>query len=250
MTLTIRALKVGTVHGFSQAALTFSRGHFDRVDFAIYMFLVEGGDRLLLVDTGPGTPSEVQERHGFTMTQLPEEEPRAALAAVGVAPEDIELVVNTHLHWDHCSNNHLFTRARIHVQSRELDYALSPLPTGQASYERKPGITPTWVKALDRTVGRDGDYELIPGVRVVTLPGHTPGSQGVLVQAASARYLIAGDCISCYANWEGDASLAHIPSGSFTSLEDYFRTFDKIEGLDCRVVPSHDLTVADHPFFD
>lgn len=110
-------------------------------------------------------------------------------------------------------------------------------------------MTPVWTKAFGRMLGRDGDYELVPGVQVVTLPGHTPGSQGVLVQAVSTRYLIAGDCVSCYANWEGDASVAHIPSGSFTNLDDYFHSFDKIEGFDCDVIPSHDLTVADHPVY-
>lgn len=250
MALTIQALKVGTVHGFSQAALTFSRGHFTKVDFAIYMFLVKGGDQLLLVDTGPGTPAEVKERHGFEMTQLESEEPRAALATAGVQPEDIEVVINTHLHWDHCSNNDLFPNAQILVQGSELHYALHPLPTGRASYERKPGITPFWTRALDRTIGRDGDYEVMPGVEVVCLPGHTPGSQGVLVHAVSKKYLIAGDCISCYANWEGDASVAHIPSGSFTNLDDYFRSFHKIEALDCQVIPSHDLAVAEHPNFE
>lgn len=138
MALTIQALKVGTVHGFSQSALTFSRGHFTKVDFAIYMFLVRGGEKLVLVDTGPGTPAEVKERHGFDMTQLPGEEPRAALAKAGARPEDIEIVVNTHLHWDHCSNNDLFTNAQILVQGSELRYAANPLPTGLASYERKP----------------------------------------------------------------------------------------------------------------
>jgi N-acyl homoserine lactone hydrolase len=250
MPLTIQALKVGTVHGFSQAALTFARGHFSRVDFAIYMFLVRGADRLLLVDTGPGSPTEVKERHGFDMTQLPDEVPEVALARAGVRFEDVDLVVNTHLHWDHCSNNDLFTNAQILVQGSELNYAMNPLPTGRASYERKPGMTPVWTRALGRTVARDGDYNLLPGVRVVTLPGHTPGSQGVLVQAASKKYLIAGDCVSCYANWKGDTAIPHIPSGSFTNLAHYFETFDKIEGFECDVIPSHDLAVANHPIFE
>jgi N-acyl homoserine lactone hydrolase len=249
MSLTIQALKVGTVHGFSRASLTYNRGHFDVTDFAIYMFLVTGGEKLLLVDTGPGTPAEVKERHGFTMTQTPEEEPRAALANAGVRPEDIEIIVNTHLHWDHCTNNDLFPNAKILVQDAELKYAVNPYPPGRASYERRPGMVPVWTKALGSTEGRSGDYDLMRGARVVTLPGHTPGSQGVLVQGASKRYLIAGDCVSCYANWTGDASLAHIPSGSFTSLGDYMSTFDKIELLDCEVIPSHDLTVAEHPIF-
>lgn len=249
MRLTIRALKVGTVHGFSQAALTFGRGHFDMVDFAIYMFLVTGGDKLVLVDTGPGTPEEVKERHGFDMTRTPEQDPRAALEQVGVRPEDVEIVVNTHLHWDHCSNNDLFTNATILVQDTELKYAVNPLAPGRASYERRPGMVPGWIKSLGSTEARAGDYDLIRGVRVVALPGHTPGSQGVLVQAATKKYLIAGDCVSCYANWTGDASLAHIPSGSFTDLDAYMSTFDKIDLLDCAVIPSHDLTVASHPIF-
>jgi len=240
---------VGTVHGFSQAALTFARGYFSKVDFAIYMFLIRGGDKQILVDTGPGSPAEVKERHGFDMTQLPSEEPLAALAEHGVQPADIDIVVNTHLHWDHCSNNHLFSRAEIVVQREELRYAIDPLPTGRASYERKRGMLPTWMKSIGNISARDGDYELIPGVRVVTLPGHTPGSQGVVVDTAAKRYLIAGDCVSCFANWQGDQTVEHIPSGSFTDLAAYFRSFAKIEQLQCEVIPSHDLAVAEQPHF-
>jgi N-acyl homoserine lactone hydrolase len=67
------------------------------------------------------------------------------------------------------------------------------------------------------------------------------------LSSSTRRYLIAGDCVSCYGNWTGDADLARIPSGPFTSLEDYTSTFEKIELLDCEVMPSHDLTVAGYP---
>lgn len=82
------------------------------------------------------------------------------------------------------------------------------------------------------------------------LPGHTPGSQGVLVRADNARYLIAGDCVSCYDNWLGDDHLRHIPADGFTNLHHYMDSFEKIEDLDCVVIPSHDADVLTEGYFD
>jgi N-acyl homoserine lactone hydrolase len=89
----------------------------------------------------------------------------------------------------------------------------------------------------------DGDVTLAPGISVVPLPGHTPGSQGVLVEGASTRYLIAGDCVYLYENWNGDAEAEHIPVGLYTDPVAYERSLQRIEALDCEVIPSHDALV-------
>ncbi|HEY4421635.1 MAG TPA: MBL fold metallo-hydrolase, partial [Pseudonocardia sp.] len=90
-----------------------------------------------------------------------------------------------------------------------------------------------------------GDVEIAPGVEVVALPGHTPGSQGVLVTSGGERYLLAGDTCDTMANWEGDDRLAHIPSGSFTNLLDYMDSFAKMDRLGAEVIPSHDPAVLE-----
>ncbi|MFE7423831.1 N-acyl homoserine lactonase family protein [Rhodococcus sp. NPDC057529] len=249
MALRIQALHVGTMPDHPKTAVTFGRGHRETVDIAIIMFLITGGEHPVIVDTGTGTPAQTESLHGFPLIRTPEQEPLAALAAVGVDPADVKTVINTHLHWDHCSNNDLFPNARILVQEEELRYAVDPLPTNHWTYERRPGIEPCWMKGFDRIETVSGDVDLFPGIRLVHLPGHSPGSQGVVVEAENDRYLIAGDCITYHDNWDGDERLAHIPTGGLTNLHEFFDSFDKIEGLGCTVIPSHDPRVLEHGIF-
>jgi N-acyl homoserine lactone hydrolase len=249
MALKIQALHVGTLKDFPSAAITYHRGFGETIDVAMIMFLVTGGEHPVIVDTGTGTPEYTRTNHGYELVRPAEQEPLAVLARAGVEPTEVGTVVNTHLHWDHCSNNDLFPNARVVVQKAELEYAIDPLEPNLKAFERLPGLTPPWMRALDRTVTVTGDTELMPGVSLVHLPGHTPGSQGVLVRGAEASYLLAGDCVDVHDNWEGDARLSHIPSGSFTNLHHYMDSFAKIERLGCEVVPSHDLAVVEKGTF-
>jgi N-acyl homoserine lactone hydrolase len=96
----------------------------------------------------------------------------------------IDLVVNTHLHFDHCGGNHRFAGRPIYVQRRELDDAHT-----QGEYTIRE-----WVDASGvRYVPVDGELELLPGVRLVPAPGHTPGSQVVVVETGERPIVIAGD---------------------------------------------------------
>ena len=250
MTLKIQALHVGTLTGFPAAAITYHRGFGDTIDVAMIMFLITGGEHPVVVDTGTGDEAFTRQHHGYELVRPPEQEPLAQLERVGVDPADVGTVINTHLHWDHCSNNDLFPNARIVVQKAELEYAVDPLEPNLAAFERLPGITPPWTRAFDRIDTVVGDQAVLPGVSVVHLPGHTPGSQGVLVEAGSTNYLLAGDCVDVDHNWEGDSKLSHIPSGSFTNLHDYMDSFAKIERLGCVVIPSHDPRVVKDEVFD
>ncbi len=243
MALKIQALHVGTLKDFPTAAMTYHRGFGETLDVAMTMFLITGGEHPVVVDTGTGDPEFTEMHHGYNLVRPAEQELLAVLERTGVDPDSVGTVINTHLHWDHCSNNDLFPNAQIIVQKSELEYAVDPLEPNLAAFERAPGILPPWVRALDRIKTVRGDTPLMPGLSVVHLPGHTPGSQGVLVQGKQTTYLLAGDCVDTHRNWEGDAHLSHIPSGSFTNLHDYMDSFSKIERLGCVVVPSHDLTV-------
>ncbi|MFC9459448.1 N-acyl homoserine lactonase family protein [Streptomyces sp. NPDC056983] len=248
MTSSISALCVGRVFGLQKPSLTYLRGWGQGLDIPQIMYVIQGAGGPIVVDTG-GDVERSWDKHRIRMEQTPEERPDAALRTLGIAPEEVELVVNTHLHWDHCSNNHLFPNARVVIQQSEIDYADNPVTWHRRQFEHLPGLVPAWRNAEDRVTAVDGDTELAPGVSLVALPGHTPGSQGVLVEAESTRYLIAGDCVDLCENWAGDEEVDHIPSGLFTDIVAYENTIRRIEKLDCEVIPSHDPLVSERRDF-
>jgi N-acyl homoserine lactone hydrolase len=249
MTLEIHPLHVGTLRDYPTAGIMFQRGFGERHDVALIVFVILGGEFPIVVDTGTGTEEFTRSEHGFDLVRPPEQEPAAVLRALGVDPSDVRIVVNTHLHWDHCSNNDLFPNADIFVQRDELAYAIAPLESNRVAFDNTKTLTPPWLSGLGRVVPVDGDRTIAPGVRLLQLPGHTPGSQGVLVTSGDSQFLLCGDFIDSYANWNGDARVSHIPSGSFTDLRQYWQSFRRVEELGCEVIPSHDLRVVEHGVF-
>jgi N-acyl homoserine lactone hydrolase len=250
MGLSIRAFSMGRLVGLHKPTITYMRGWGNTFDSSLIMFVIDGGDAPIIVDTGPPDADRVLRYHGYRMEQSPAERPPEVLRQAGIDPADVRIVVNTHLHWDHCSNNHLFPRADIYVQRKELEYAASPLQWHNAPFEHHPDIEPPWRAVENQLALADGDTSIAPGVRLVALPGHTPGSQGVLVETGGGRFLIAGDCVDSYENWDGDAAADHIPSGLYTNLIEYDASFRTIESLDCQVIPSHDEAVLKQGRFE
>jgi N-acyl homoserine lactone hydrolase len=103
--------------------------------------------------------------------------------------DSVDVVVNTHLHFDHCGGNHLFVGRPTYVQRRELDDAL-----GQDDYTIRE-----WVEAPGvRYVPVDGEHELLPGLRLVLAPSHTPGTQMVIVEAGGRPVVVGGDLAVWY----------------------------------------------------
>ncbi len=96
----------------------------------------------------------------------------------------IDMVVNTHLHADHCGGNHLFAGKPIYVQRRELDDALSADDYTVREWVEAPGV---------RYVPVDGEFELLPGLRLVPAPGHTDGLQVVVVETGGRPIVVGGD---------------------------------------------------------
>jgi glyoxylase-like metal-dependent hydrolase (beta-lactamase superfamily II) len=90
----------------------------------------------------------------------------------------------------------------------------------------------------------EGDVEIVPGVRALLLPGHTAGSQGVLVNTAEGEFLIAGDLVPLYENWPGTEGQA-IPNGNHTDLRAYAASFKRLAALKATILPAHEPRVFD-----
>jgi N-acyl homoserine lactone hydrolase len=242
-------IKVGEFQGIEKSNLTYQLDCGQKLVAPIIMYLIKGRDKAILVDTG-GSNEEWAQKYHHGLRRTDEMHPVAGLKKAGVNVEDIELVVNTHLHWDHCFNNNLFVKAKIFVQKKEMQYAVSPLPSHYVYYEsHQLGMQPQWFKAYDRITAVEGDVNLLPGLDLVTLPGHTPGFQGVLVNTAKGRYLIASDCLGLFENWAGNGIYKHIPSGIHYNLAEYYQTLEKIENLCDFILPGHDARVFEHDMY-
>lgn len=169
----------------------------------------------------------------------------------GLKPEDIDFIICTHLHWDHCQNNDCFPSKKVYTQKREVLYAINPVELHWYTYESPQcGLTPVWASAGTKLVVLDGDEEIIPGIEVFLTPGHTPGSQCVRVNTEDGYYLIAGDTVNIYENWEGNAKYHHVPAGIHVDLREYEETFKKMDKIDFKVIlPGHDMKVLEHSVY-
>jgi N-acyl homoserine lactone hydrolase len=135
---------------------------------------IDHPDGFVLVDTGMiDSTAELDEEWQPTPHPLPEE-----------LVSRVAVVVNTHLHFDHCGGNRLFPGVPIHVQRRELADARS-----EEDY-----TVPEWVDFAGATyVEHDGEAEILPGVRLLPAPGHTAGHQIVLVETDEGPMVLGGD---------------------------------------------------------
>jgi N-acyl homoserine lactone hydrolase len=141
----------------------------------VYVHLIDHPDGRVLVDTGLTDLHPAIADMDPRLTPLSEQDFDLA---------SIDMVVNTHLHFDHCGGNHLFAGRPIYVQRRELDDARS-----QDDYTIRE-----WVDAPGaRYVPVDGELELLPGIRLISAPGHTPGTQVVVVETGGRPLVVAGD---------------------------------------------------------
>ncbi len=116
-----------------------------------------------------------------------------ALARVGIEPGQIETVIYTHLHNDHAGNCHLFPNASHVFQEAEWKELLDPLPSMRIRGDYDQSLIPE-LERLD-CVKVVGDTELFDGIKLVQTPGHTAGSQCVLVNTSEGVYNIAGDTV-------------------------------------------------------
>jgi glyoxylase-like metal-dependent hydrolase (beta-lactamase superfamily II) len=231
----IRPLHVGTVRR-DKSVFTYLRNIGTQMDGPVLAWYLEGNGHRILIDTGGHDPAEGELHPPYSRT--PEQHPVARLAALGVRPEEIDLLILTHLHWDHASNLHLFPSARVLVQRDELRYAVAPLAPHRWAYESHPPLALT----ADRFEVLVGDAEVIEGVSVHLTPGHTPGLQGVAVRTAGAVYFIASDNVPLSEMWNARATygVPHWPNAIHVDLEAYFSSLRRIESLGDVVLPSHD----------
>lgn len=175
-----------------------------RVPMDHHCLLVRNGNKVIVVDTGYGTrmPEKMVKVLGMTR---PEGGLVAGLAKYGVQPEDVDLVINTHLHNDHCGGNTYldeggelcptFPNATYVVQEREYQDAAAPNERTRGAYfvENYVPLAESGQMEL-----QNGEVEVIPGMRIVSTPGHTPGHTCVVFEVGDEAAIFVADLASMY----------------------------------------------------
>jgi N-acyl homoserine lactone hydrolase len=236
----IHPLHVGTITRHKDS-FTFKLGYGEQIDVPIIVWYIEGADKNILVDTGGCDPEDPALKPWVSpYAREPDQELSLLLKnKFGLHTEDIDLVIISHLHWDHCSGNALFPNAEFVVQKKELAAAKDPIPVLSPIYVKK------FIQDFPYTTV-DGDKEVVTGVSVLLTPGHSEGLQGVLVEAANNRYFIAGDNISLYESLDHDPPW---PVGLYVDFREYYRSLERITKLGATILPAHDMKVFERPFY-
>lgn len=240
----IEWLAIGETH--VPESITFHLGHSEKLRLVTaYAFLLTGEDgRHHLVDTGVRSPAEINagrppERHWRVESSATLSN---QLALRGIAPDDIDTVLLTHLHYDHCSQIGLFPNAEIIISRDEWLSVVAPAHKEMLRFTRYPrDIYAALVDSAWSRLKLISDMEtVLPGVESWVLGGHTPGSTAYLVETESGRVALAGDFINTFANWE-----RMVPPGLIVSLHQWFMGYRRLAEAQAIVIPSHDPTLSE-----
>lgn len=212
----------------------------------VMCILIEHDGKYILYDTGSNMmamhghwPESLQE--AYELHQTVEQNLEVQLAMCGVRKEQIDTVILSHMHFDHTGNIHMFPQAEIYAPKADFMFAqttvrISDDPDTYCGYCKKD---------LDVMVHKytliEEDFEIIPGVEVIFLPGHTPGLLGLVIHLEkSGTFIFPMDAV--YTNEiYGPPAKA---SGLLHNREEYFKSIERVRALqkkyNATLIPAHD----------
>ena len=206
-----------------------------------FIWVLRRGAEVILVDTGYDAQEGAARGRPIRM------DPVTALAPLGIAPEEVDRVIVTHLHYDHAGGLHLFPNASLHLQAAEMAFATGPCMCHDTL--RMPYTASHICEAVRRlysgkVIFHDGDAEVAEGVTVHCIGGHSRGLQCVRVRTQAGWLVLASDAAHFYENF-----LARKPFPIVVDLQNMLDGFEMLRRLASAprlIVPGHDPLVRDY----
>ena len=171
------------------------------IDMSCVCLVARKNGRVIICETGIG--NKLSEKRARQVSLREPDEMLNALRRLGIRPDEVDAVIPTHLHWDHSggltrrdANGGLeltFKNARHFIQRSEWDYALHPDIRSQSAY-----VTDDFTPLADgnnMVEFLDGDAEVLPGVHLRLVAGHTPGSQVLVLRSGELACAVTGDLV-------------------------------------------------------
>jgi N-acyl homoserine lactone hydrolase len=222
--------------GLSRAALFYGDYSEARIQIPVTCYLARTSDAVVLFDTGVSPRAVPGLLRSDPLARFTDADLLVhRLDALGLRPGDVDLVVMSHLHYDHAGGAELFAKAELIVQRDEYAAAHHSPPFYASFYYRKNFDLPGYRWRL-----LDGDAELVPGLTILRTDGHTPGHQSMLVELPqTGPVILSGD--ACY--WREHVEAERVPgvvwnpSAALHSIK-RLKTLARLVGG--RIFPAHD----------
>jgi len=173
---------------FDKGMMTYQHDYGKPFVIPIFSWYIEGGDKKILIDTGefaPRSSTEIEKAIGKVYKF------EEGLAKFGLKPEDIDIVIHTHLHNDHCENDSKCLNAKFYVHEKEIKQIHNPHPL-DFRYNEDFILE---VENNGQIITLREDTEVLPGIKMIHTPAHTPGGMSVLINTEKGSVLITGFCV-------------------------------------------------------
>ena len=223
---------------FDKGMMTYQHDYGKPYIIPIYCWYLEGGNKKIIVDTGEFSPVQSEARAASIGGKIYTFE--EGLSRWGLSPEDIDIVIHTHLHNDHCENDYKCVNAVFYIHVKELERVHDPHPLDFRYIDDY--ITDVEEAGQISTITED--TEIIPGIRVVHTPGHTDGGLSVLVETSKGQAVITG-CCTIMENFNPPKEITAmemdvIPPGTLVDAYEAYDIMLKIKNMADILIPLHE----------
>lgn len=227
---------------FDKTMMTYQYGYGQSYTIPVYTWYIEGPDKKILVDTGEMQPVISKDREEAINGKIYTFED--GLKKWGLTPEDIDIVIHTHLHNDHCENDYKCINARFYIHEKELKRVKDPHPLDFRYLE-------DYIEDIEENgqiVEVKEDMEILPGISVVNTPAHTDGGLTVLIDTEKGKAAITGFC-TILENFNPPPEIKgmemnSIPPGTHVNVYEAYEIIEKVKGMADIILPLHEPSFA------
>jgi N-acyl homoserine lactone hydrolase len=237
----IHPIVMGTKH-FDKSMMTYQYGYGEPYVIPIYCWYLEGSNKKILVDTGEMGPMKLKEREEAIGGKIYTFE--EGLRRWDLKPEDIDIVIHTHLHNDHCENDYKCVHATFYIHEKEL----------QRIHNQHP-LDFRYMEDCIMDIEKNGqiavvteDREIVPGIEVMHTPAHSDGGLTVLVNTSKGKAAITGFCVIMENFFPPKQITALemevIPPGTHVNAYDAYDIVLKVKTMADILIPLHEPKFA------
>ncbi|MFO7883528.1 MAG: N-acyl homoserine lactonase family protein [Desulfobacteraceae bacterium] len=240
-TYTIHPVVTGT-KVFDKSMMTYQYGQGEVYTIPIFTWVIKGGDQNIIVDTGEMSPVKSRDREKaingkiFTFEE--------GLSRHGLTPSDIDIVIHTHLHNDHCENDYKCENAEFFVHQAELDTIHDPHPLDYRYLE-------DYIEDVEENgqiTAITTDREIVDGIYVKNTPVHTQGGLTVFIDTPRGKAAITGFCI-IDENYNPPPEIRGmemdlIPPGTHVNVYEAYNIMEEVRKSSDILIPLHEPRFA------